>query len=458
MEHKSNFSIKPTKRCKNEAFKSIYMLINEKNSYISRFLLFLILCSSISFIQAQDTTGTINSIVIIGNEITGENVIRRELLLKVGDIPKPELLEESKKRLMNLLLFNRVEMNLYPQNDGGLILLIEITERLYFYPVPILTLNERDWSKWSYGLSVVNVNFRGQNERIWGGIWFGYRPGFGIRYSDQWAGDSLHLNTGLSVMKTIFNHRTIAGLEEKHVYGSIVLGKWWGYHFNTAVAFNYDHIKVAEEFADLMLSGNSSEQTFGIEFSIRHDTRDLFAYPSSGWLNQFKIFKFGFFESYNHYTNLVIDLRGYKKIGPIIFAGRFLQNSLFGAIPVYRMNYLGFSERVRGYFNEVREGKHLQIGSLETRFNIIPIRYFSMNLPPIPPQYLRNLKIGLSGAFFVDTGIVWNESTEFHKDNYLTGFGFGLHLHLPYVEIFRFDIGFNHEFRAQFIFEVGVVF
>ena len=434
------------------------MLIKEKIRNISTFIFFLIMCIVISQLQAQDSTGTISSIVIIGNKITGENVIQRELLLKVGDEPKPELLEESRQRLMNLLLFNRVEMNLYPQNDGGYLLLIEITERLYFYPVPILTINERDWSKWSYGLSVVNVNFRGQNEVIWGGLWFGYRPGFGIRYSDQWAGDSLHLNTGFSLMKTIFNHRTIEGLEEKHVSGGISVGKWWSYYFNTAVSFLYDHIRVADEFKDLMYSGNSTEQTFGVELSFRHDTRDLFAYPTSGWLNQFKIIRYGLFESYNHYTNVILDLRAHQKIGPIILAGRFMQNSLFGEIPVYRMNYLGFSERVRGYFNEVREGKHLQVGSIETRFTIIPVHYFSMNLPPIPPQYLRNLKIGLSGALFVDTGIVWNETAELAKDNYLTGFGFGLHLHLPYVEIFRFDVGFNHEFHSEFIFEVGVVF
>ena len=111
------------------------MLIKEKISNLSTFIFFLGVCIIISQLQAQDSTGTISSIVIIGNEITGDNVIQRELLLKVGDEPKLELIEESRQRLMNLLLFNRVEMNLYPQNDGGFVLLIELTERLYFYPV-----------------------------------------------------------------------------------------------------------------------------------------------------------------------------------------------------------------------------------------------------------------------------------------------------------------------------------
>ena len=106
----------------------------------------------------------------------------------------------------NLYLFNRVQFQLYPQDEESYILLIEVTEKIYFYPLPILTIHERDWSKWSYGLKAVHMNFRGQNERLWVGFWFGYRPGFGLTYSDQWAGDSLHLNTGFGITKNTITH------------------------------------------------------------------------------------------------------------------------------------------------------------------------------------------------------------------------------------------------------------
>jgi hypothetical protein len=43
-------------------------------------------------------------------------------------------------------------------------------------------------------------------------------------------------------------------------------------------------------------------------------------------------------------------------------------------------------------------------------------------------------------------------------DNFKTGFGFGFHIHLPYVEIFRVDIGFDGNLDSQVIVEVGVVF
>jgi outer membrane protein assembly factor BamA len=305
---------------------------------------------------------------------------------------------------------------------------------------------------------MVNSNFRGQNEKLWAGFWLGYRPGFGIRYTDPWAGDSLHLNTGFSIQKTNFNNRSIDNMEERHLIARASIGKWWNHIFNTAITFHFDQIKVAPEFQDLMRSGNTIEYTFGTEFSLRYDTRDLYSYPSSGWLNIIRFFKYGFFENYNNYENIVLDLRKYFSIGPIILAGRFYQNSLLGEIPIYRLNYIGFEERIRGYFYNIWTGSHVQMGSIETRFPIIPIRYISLDLPVIPSQYLRNLKIGLSGALFIDTGLAWVTADEYAKENFNTGFGFGLHIHLPYVEVFRVDIGFDGELNSQIIVEVGVVF
>ena len=64
----------------------------------------------------------------------------------------------------------------------------------------------------------------------------------------------------------------------------------------------------------------------------------------------------------------------------------------------------------------------------------------------------------MSAALFIDTGIVWVNPDEYTKDNFKTGFGFGLHFHLPYVEIFRIDLGFDGNLDSQVIVEVGVVF
>ena len=400
----------------------------------------------------------VTDIVIIGNDKTRENVILRELLFSEGDTLSWALLDRSRQRLLNLYLFNQVEMQVYPKENNDLLLIIDVTEQLYFYPVPILTMRERDWSKWSYGLSVVHSNFRGQNERLWAGIWFGFRPGFGFSYSDQWMGDSLHLTSSLSFNRTTFNHRTL-DFEERHFFAEGSIGKWWGRHFRTELALQIDRINVDDGAVRYMQSGSNTEVLIGLQLVLLYDTRDLFAYPTRGITGQLSLYQNGIFQEYNIYRRFNLDLRGYYKlIGEVVTAVRAFQSYLQGDVPVYRLNYLGFNERIRGHFFTVVEGRNLHVGSLEFRFPIIPVRYFSLSAPPVPDLYLRNLKIGLSAGVFADAGIIWNDPQQYNINNVLSGFGAGIHIHLPYVEVFRIDYAFDMNLKGQLIVEVGVAF
>jgi outer membrane protein assembly factor BamA len=425
---------------------------------MGKFLLILVLL--ITTATAQDKiipNEPVLAIVIIGNHTTDDNVIRRELLFKEGDIITETEVRESQERLLNLYLFNRVEIYTIPQEQDGVLLVIEVTERLYFYPVPILNIQERDWDKWSYGLGVIHYNFRGQNERVWAGMWFGYRPGFGFSYTDQWAGDSLHLTTGFRLSKVTFDHRTL-NFEERHILAEATVGKWWNFYFKTDLTLSFDRISVNDEFSPLLKSGQSTEYLLGVLFSVRHDTRDIYTYPQNGWFNRLFLFKNGIFQEFNNYYRVSADTRRYVSFGPVTFAGRWYQSYLFGDIPVYRYTYIGFDERIRGHFSEVREGKHINVAGLAIRFPIIPIRYFSLSLPGIPDLYTTNLKLGLSGGFFIDSGIVWDEAPEYQWNNFRTGFGFGLHFHLPYIEVFRIDYAMDRDWNGEIIAEIGLGF
>jgi outer membrane protein insertion porin family len=432
------------------ARKYFYLLVLSLN------LLFLL--SPVT--RAQETSPAdkpIKDIIIIGNNHTKEKVIRRELLVKVGTVPTPEQLSESQRRLLNLYLFNRVELTLVPMDEIYNVLIVEVTERIYFYPVPILEINEQDWGKISYGLGLVHANFRGQNEKLWTGFWLGYRPGFSFNYYDSWVADSLHLATGFGTSRYIFNHRTL-GIEEHHWVNEISIGKWWSLYFLSELALNFENIKVNQAYAHLMHSGKSVENQVGIQLSFRHDTRDLYYYPSKGWFNRVVLNQNGLFQVHDQYEQLTIDTRNYLSLGPLILAWRYYQTYLFGEVPIYRLNYIGFNERIRGHFYTEREGRNVNIGSMEIRFPILPIVYYSYSLPPIPAEYLKNLKLGLSGCLFIDSGIIWNTAPQYSFSNFDTGFGFGLHIHLPYVEVLRLDYGFNRKFRGQFIVEIGVAY
>jgi len=427
------------------------------NKYLlSKLLIFLLLISFLhdnSVIAQKNSQGRISQIVIMGNDVTDENVILRELVVSKGGIAYDTLIAESKKRLQNLLLFNRVELTLLPQ-ENNFILLIEVTERLYIYPLPIFTLHDRDWEKISYGVSLSHQNFRGQNEKLRTAAWFGYRSGYGMAYSDQWAGDSLHLTTFFDLGKYVLEHR-IFGFEERHIASSAAVGKWWNYHFKSELLLLFDHLNVDKEISRFLHSNKSSETIWGLRLYLRYDTRDLYAYPSTGWLSFFQATKYGLFQEFNNYWKLYFDVRNYLDIGFFTLAMRFNQDYLFEQIPIYRQNYIGFSERIRGHFFDVYQGNHVHTGNIELRFPIMQVRYFSFDSIIIPDAYLKNLKFGINAGIFVDTGITWSKSHEYGVNNFHTGFGAGLHFRVPYVEVVRLDYGFNRDFEGQIIFEIG---
>lgn len=407
-------------------------------------------------VSAAESLPPISNIVIIGNDKTGDNVILRELLFAKGQTPDSALIERSRLRILSLSLFNRVDIHTVP-SENETIIIIEVTERIYFYPNPIFFLTDRDWDKISYGLGLINYNFRGQNEKLMGALWFGYRPGFGFLYSDSWLGENLHLTSSLGANKYTTNHRTL-DFEERHTTGTFKIGKYWNRYFRTEIAFDYDRIQVHTADAVYLHSKKPTEQLWSILFYMIYDTRNLRYFPETGWLTSISFLKNGIFQEFNNYNRTIIDLRRYNRLGPFILAGRFYQNYIFGQIPVYRENYIGFSERIRGHFYEVFEGRHIHIGSAEVRFPIIPVKYFTFDFPGVPDVYQSNLKIGLSGGVFIDSGIIWTEPEAYSIDNYITGFGCSLFIHLPYVEIFRVDYGFDFDYRGEWILEVGVNF
>jgi outer membrane protein assembly factor BamA len=53
--------------------------------------------------------------------------------------------------------------------------------------------------------------------------------------------------------------------------------------------------------------------------------------------------------------------------------------------------------------------------------------------------------VGLSAALFADGGIAWNKSNEFDRQRLHVGWGLGLRILAPAVDMMRFDVGFDKE-------------
>ena len=124
----------------------------------------------------------VNSIEIEGNKLTKRETILRELSFKIGDnLTLNEFNEKLKQSELNIgsqWLFNFVDI-VPSYNQNEIDINIEVVERWYVWPYPILEVSERnfnvfwdslqksnysDFSRLNYGVFLNWYNFRGRNE------------------------------------------------------------------------------------------------------------------------------------------------------------------------------------------------------------------------------------------------------------------------------------------------------
>lgn len=432
-----------------------------KKNCLNRFLFLLLFLPLLAFSQNKLDLSKFNGkvvkdIFVVGNKLTKPKVILREMQIKEGQIFNDSLLQRSKERLENLWLFNRVEMLPFSNSDSVSII-VSVTERWYLFPYPIFYIVDRDWNKITYGFGFAHLNFRGWNEKLQASIHFGSRPGVKFFYENPWVGDQWHLYTRL-YFRTFRMENYKYGFPEYHTLGVVHLGKYWNRDISTILMFSRDQIRVDKENVQYMDSGKQRDVNYGIRLINTFDYRDLYAYPTKGWLLRLGIYKMGLFLPGIDYTQYLFDFRKYFSIKKLIVASRLYTLQSYGNAPVYDQVFLGFEERIRGHFNETYNGKYAMVAGLALRYPIIPLRYFSYESKMLPEFLTKDLKFGLNAGIFLESGQVWNHHKNFSLRNQITGYGFGLHFLLPYVEVLRFDYAFNEHGRGEFIVEALMPF
>ena len=424
----------------------------------------IIILAFVFVIQAFSQNGenkTIKRIVVVGNDKTREKVIQRELTSKVGETLNPDKLTVDKNRLMNLNLFTRIEFQ-QMEMDDGVLLLVMVSERWYIFPYPILFINERDWGKVSYGAGLIDQNFRGANVELDGALWLGYNPGIDLRYSNPWIGRKHRFYTKINFFSSKERSKSLQyeeRFEESILGGTFTFGKKWGYKTFLALSTGYQELTVPDKYRDATVSKTGTDQLPSVGLSFRYDSRDLYHYPRKGIRFDLYSVKTGFSNTIDYYKHGV-DFRFYLPIyKKLIFAGRTSADYSDGIVPVYGKTYLGYSERIRGYFSTRQEGDNRTVLGAEIRFPILPIRYFNVgDQKSAMGGYGSNLPFGISGALFYDAGATWDQGETLHQEDFLKGFGAGLHIHLPYVHVLRFEYAFNAAGDSEFIFDMGVYF
>lgn len=424
---------------------------------------------------AQDDTTTpppapilsapvISGFAVMGNETTKSELILREISMKVGDTIDVAEIEYAKSRIYSMGLFNRVDIS-WPPLDST-ILLIEVDERWYLYPVLILNIVDRNWDNWNFGLGMKHENLRGRNEKLFVGGALGYNPWASISYGNPWImGDShdswfSETSFGYSSVenKSLASRGVGPNFREIHYSGFQTMGRRFSPYHSAWLSGGYSYIEVTENRSGRTISPEGIDRYVTLSLGAKHDTRNLTEYPTSGLYGGAAIAKKGLGIGDVDMMAYVMDLRYYQLLyGELSFGVRALAQLSSGpSIPNYEHFYFGFSERIRGHFETEREGENLFGAFAELRIPIIPRIY--LHVPEVPIKQFRTWKLGLYAALFFDSGTVWNKRDRPFAATIPYGYGAGLHFLLPYGKVFRIDRAFDASGRGEWVFDVGTSF
>ena len=407
----------------------------------------------------------IDSIKISGNDITEDFIILRELTFKVGETVTGKILRFNRERVYSLSLFNRVEF-IIGNDQNKTILEIHLSESWYIYPLPFVRAENDDLKRATYGINILYKNFRGRNETLRAKVGFGYDPSYSIYYDNPalFFGNDIGFTFGIAYSK--INNRSKAAeniIGDKFQYKifsqTISFSKRINQFNITFLSLGFNYIESPFSKKGITASGERIDRLMYGGISYLYDSRDLKQYSENGLYTFLNFSHKGFGINNISYNDFEIDFRGYRKLFEQISGKwRFVYRRTFGKlVPFYDYSYLGYGERVRGHYNDIREGKGYLLTSLELSYPVVKDWNVSFKLPLLP-ESLTSARIGIYLSGFIDAGDTFNDSDSFSLSHFYSGYGFGItFLFLPYNAI-RFEYALNELGRGEFTIGTGFSF
>ncbi len=401
----------------------------------AKIICFLLLSISVQMVFSQERP--VKRIVILGNRHTKPFVITRELETRVGEELDKEALNRDELHLLNLGIFSEVSMEHFAEGDSEVVFL-RLEERIRFFPFPAIGYSEEE--EWSFGGGVIHRNFLGRNQSVSLYGLFGGVTEYLLYFYDPWlTGDRISFRGEIYRQEWDNDfeefHQTVTGL-----WGEV--GKQWEYRLWLRLKAGYKLVE--SDRAGITLTGRRFDSVPYLLFTGIYDTRDLWSNPSRGMTLAGKAGQYGIPGEKPDFRLLYISAASFFPVRwgrTVGVMAMFAEKN--GILPAYERFHLGGSSTVRGLALNTDRGSRELLTGLEYRFDIVKSR-----------TIWRDFDLGLGGTMFLDNGAVWNSGDDIGEADFYQGFGFGLRLLVPIIEVFRVDMAWTA--GANYKLEMGV--
>lgn len=441
----------------------------------------------------RDTTTRfvkINRIFIIGNDITHDRIIKRELSLREGDIiysaDLPAVLELDQKKLINTRLFNTVSIRPLELEKDSYDLLVDLKERWYTFPSPIFDLADRNFNDWwqnynhdfkrvNYGLRLYRFNMRGRNETLKFVAQFGFMRRFEMSYRipnlDRGQKHGIALDFDYSEAKNVpvrtENHKLVFQ-EFEHVrrttFGSAVTYSFRNSFYQTHhLKLEYRENQISDSvllFNEDYLGNSRTKQSYGtLSYQFTSDRRDYIAYPLRGYFFNGMVGRSGLFPNDQlQRTEAFINYARFFDLGK----GFYLSNNTVGytstpnSVPYYNFSALGYRKHfVRGYELYVIEGPSYAMNKTTFKKRVFSRTY---HWSAMPFEQFRHIPLSIYLKTYGDLGYIENyagyDAGARLTNKLISGGGFGIDIVSSYDVVLRFEYSINAENEKGFFFHI----
>lgn len=430
---------------------------------------------------------TIRDIFLYGNKKTKDGILLREIpVVKGQSYSMPFILrsiQRANENLMNTSLFVTVKTDFTHWYNDSIDIVVNVSERWYYIPLPILEPVDRNWNVWitqykvsleriNYGLRLRAQNITGRNDKLnlfWVG---GYTKQYMVKYENPFISKDLKHGAFIEMSyskkreinyTTRQNQQVFFKDDNSFASTSMRFGLGYSYRKGSIVRHNVKLFVYKESIADTVARLNpkffgngTTDQVFPeLQYKYQYLGVDFIPYPLRGFKTEFNFLKRGM--GGNTGMNLWMFNLKAEKFFPLTKTVNFsLQGE--GTLklpfkqPYYNQKLLGYSDNyLRGLEYYVIDG--VAGGMLNTTIRKkvadfkIKTGFSSKTYSAIPFQiYLKA---------YGDVGYVYNK--ENITGNILTNKmlytgGVGLDVVTIYDMILRLEFSFNQlKERALFI-------
>ncbi len=430
--------------------------------------------------QASDSTFLVKKINVIGNKKTKIFIILRELSFKVGDSIKNWNFDAnlSRQQVINLFLFNEVFIS---KNQGGEVT-IEVKERWYVWPFPVLEYADRNINQWwlsrdpkrlIYGIELKWHNVRGRNESILLDFKTGYTQLFNVTYKIPFINEKktwgMQIKAGISANREVW-YKTEADKVQffrdkdrfliNRNYGELMFThrkkilnyhQFYGGFRNTVVK---DTVLTDSVNVQFFYKNQNIQREIYFGYQFVRDKRNFKGYPLKGHYIKAIVEGPIFFDKPS--ISLKATMSKYLKINTKFYAAfsgtvRYFN---FSNIPYSKTMALGYDRDViRGYELNVIDGNHFALGKSELKYLLLNKKY---NFFKQMKNY-EQLPVAIYLTGFADAGYVKNENRNTLLNNKMPntvqyGGGMGLNMVLYYDYCLRIEYSVNRYEKQRFYF------